>query len=134
MAYEPREGTNAALILAHFRANPEQQLNTHQVVETFGISVGSVAPTIKPLVAAGLVDRDRMGRQFVYSLAAEDTAAGGEDEPFMVALDTDGELFMRGVQLVDGGILLSRPKAQKLRDYLVHTGAWLEQLPPPAEA
>ena len=68
----------------------------------------------------------------VQALEPQEAAEPGAEETttpgITIALYNDGELFLGGTQAVEGGVLLSRTQAAELREYLLHTGSFIEHL------
>lgn len=121
MSYQPPKGSSAEKVIEHLKANPDAApLMRTDVAQLCDIAESNVSTVLRAAVAAGILHAERAGRSFEYSLAEE---AADSDEPFMAALDTQGELFLRGVEILPDakGVLLSKEKADALIAYLT---AW----------
>jgi len=137
-SYQPREGSVAARALESLQANPSAALSTVDVAAQFGTQVSAVQSNLRSLVEHGLLRAwrsDDARSTWRYALASEDDLAQAEQqvqqepqgepentlEGFQAALYSDGELFLRGIQVTDadaGDVVLNKAQADALIEYL----------------
>lgn len=140
--YMPRPGSFAANAIDHFKANPQARLSTTQLAAMLGTDPKNMSGLMKTALQRGMLAVQREGRHYFYSLgdglALNDPGtlqtsaiAPKKDQPadgLTIALYNDGELFLSGIEAVEGGVLLNAAKTAQLRQYLLHTGSFIEHL------
>lgn len=136
--YTPRPGSFAEKAVEHFRAHPDALFSSAALAALIDAPSGSISAITEAAVANGVIAVRREGRSCYYSLgtseAAEtdqpgnDNEAGEPADHLTVALYNDGELLMSGINGVQGFITLSASQTAELREYLLHTGSFIEQL------
>lgn len=131
MSYTPRPDSYAGKIFEWSQQQPEGTTATaSDIAAMFDCPANNVNVYLKPLRKAGLMTLE--GRS--YQLASEEEQAVEDDQSeyeFMAALDTDGQLFLRGIEPSGDGFVLTREQTVLLREYLLHTGSWIEAAPTP---
>ena len=117
-AYVPIEGSTPAIVIQYLQDHPEESpLSAERVAQLCGIKESSVSSTLQRPCKEGVLARVKEGREYVYSLPVEPEPE--PEIPFMAALDSQGELYCRGVQIDDnGGVLFTKEKADALIAYL----------------
>lgn len=118
--FTPRVGSKPAALAAFFQENPGASLTTEQLVSDFGIPAKSINVTLKRSISAGLIHKADDDGATVWRSGPEPEIEA-EPQPFCAALDSDGELFLRGVQVMDeatGDVLLNKENVTALLKYL----------------
>jgi hypothetical protein len=114
--YTPREGTNAATILAFLRAHPGTY-RSGDLREAAGVTKGNFTPAIRALVDAGLVTKAGLGVATEYTL--DGVAPPQGDSALQIAAYNDGDVAVAGGRPTsDGGVMYTREQLQQLLEFV----------------
>jgi hypothetical protein len=135
--YIATPGSRPDLAMKHLKANPNQTFSAAQLVSVTGGKTCSVANFLKAPIEAGFVLRHRRGSfrssyQWANALQLQSVQLGTEAAEaknlFTVALHSDGQLQIVGVKSTVSGVVLDSAQTAELREYLLHTGSFIESL------
>ena len=127
MSYTPRAGSYAARIHEWFVAQPEgTEATANEIAAAIDCAAKNVFIYTKPMRREGMLQLE--GRRYSLSVASDNAPQEDQSEyEFMAAIDTDGQLFLRGIEPSGDGFVLTLQQTVLLREYLLHTGSWIEQ-------
>ena len=135
--YIAMPGSRPDLAMRHLKAHPNETFSAAQLVKITGGRTCSIANLLKAPIEAGFVLRHRRGSfrsnyQWANALQLQAVQMGTEAADaknlFTVALHSDGQLQIVGVKSTVSGVVLSATQTAELREYLLHTGSFIEFL------
>ena len=118
-AYKPRAGSKITQVLAFLEANPQRTLSKTDIVDMFGANPTNVATLMRPAVAAGALEAEKVSGAFVYRLPQPAEPAPAGDGQLQIANWNDGDVVVKGHTENQGGsVTFSHAQLRQLVEHV----------------